>query len=208
MRVAYARDRRFTPSSIERDRVRVAGEHSETLPYVIPAKAEIHHKEAQRDGELHRAACTHSDLLLLDHDPQEVLYGFLRVIREARVDRRGLHHCAARRDEPPEALALRQHAHGAGFVPTLAHPARDLEVCLHGLGVEVGVEHPQAFRVEVDARIEELRVLAVEHHPRVYELPALDARYHAQEGVLEKAHRVVSSNALTHPRGSCKRVLR
>ena len=28
----------------------------------------------------------------------------------------------------------------------------------------------------MDPRVEELRILAVEHHPRVYELPALDAR--------------------------------
>src|SRR5215210_2210415 len=137
-----------------------------------------------------------------------MLYGLLGVISEARMDRRRLHHCAAGRDEPPEALALRQKSHGAGFGPALANPARDLEVRLHGLRVEVGVERLQAFGVEVDARVEELLVLAVEHHPRVYELPALDARHHAQERVLEKAHRVVSSNALTHALGSCSRVLR
>src|SRR5215207_9796742 len=144
----------------------------------------------------------------MDHDPQEVLYGLFGVIREARVDRRGLHHGAAGRDEPPEALAGRQHPQGAGPRSTLANLARDIQVRLHGLGVEVGVERPQAFGVEVDARVEELRVLAVEHHPRVYELTALDAWHHAQECVLEKAHRAASSNALTQALGSRRRALR
>src|SRR5215204_54845 len=121
---------------------------------------------------------------------------------------RRLHNGAAGRDEPSEALALRQHPHGAGLSSAFAHPARDFEVCLYGVGVEVGIERTQAFRVEADARVEELRVLAVEHHPCVYELTALDARHHAQECVLEKAHRVVSSSALTHALGSRKRVLK
>src|SRR5215216_6835949 len=121
----------------------------------------------------------------IDHDLQEVLYSLLGVISEASMDRRRLHHGAAGRDEPSEALALRQHPHGAGPSSALAHPARDFEVCQYGLGVEVGVERPQAFRVEADARVEELRVLAVEHHSCVYELTALDAWHHAQERILE-----------------------
>jgi hypothetical protein len=39
-----------------------------------------------------------------DHDLQEMLYGLFGVVREAGVDGRGLHHGAAGRDEPPEAL--------------------------------------------------------------------------------------------------------
>ena len=90
-----------------------------------------------------------------DHDLQEVLYGLFGVVGEARVDRGRLHNCAARRDEPSEALARRQQPHGAGLGSAPANPAGDLEVCPHGLGVEVGVERPQTLRVEVDARLEE-----------------------------------------------------
>src|ERR671911_87792 len=99
-------------------------------------------------------------------------------------------------------------ATGRQVGPALAHPAGDFEVREYVLGVEVGGERPQAFRIEVDSRVEELRILAVEHHPSVYELTALDTRYHAQECVLEKAHRTASSSALTHALGSRKRVLR
>jgi hypothetical protein len=74
----------------------------------------------------------------IDHDPQEVLYGLLGVISEARMDRRRLHHGAAGRDEVSEVLALGQHPYGAGLSSAFAHPARDLEVCLYGLGVDVG----------------------------------------------------------------------
>src|SRR5918997_4885629 len=123
-----------------------------------------------------------------------MLYGLLRVVREARVDRRGLHHGAARRDEPPEPLDRRQQSNGAGPGSALADSVGDLEVRLHGLGVEVGVERPQAFGIEVDSRFEELRVLAVEYHPSVYELTALDTWHHAQECVLEKAHPTASSS--------------
>src|SRR5215204_589870 len=159
-------------------------------------------------GARSRTSTTGHLLGRIDHNPQEVLYGLLGVIGETRMDGRRLDHGAAGRDEPSEALALRQHPHCASLSSAFAHPAHDLEVCQYGLGIEVGVECLQTFRVEADARVEELRVLAVEHHPCVYEFTALDARHHAQECVLEKAHRLVSSSALTHALGSCRRVLR
>src|SRR5918997_1725593 len=77
-----------------------------------------------------------------------MLYGLLRVVREARVDRRGLHHGAARRDEPPESLDRRQQSNGAGPGSALADSVGDLEVRLNGLGVEVGVERPQECVLE------------------------------------------------------------
>jgi hypothetical protein len=144
----------------------------------------------------------------LDHRSQQVLYGLYRVFGEARVDRGRLHDGAAGRDEPAEALDWWQQADGAGLGSALAYEARDLEVRPDDLGVEVGVERPQAFGVEVDAGVEELLVLAVKHDPGVYELSALDAWHYAQKGVLEEAHRAASSSARTQSLGSRRRALR
>src|ERR687897_43205 len=137
-----------------------------------------------------------------------MLYGLSRIVREACVDRRGLHDGATGRDEPSEALARRQQANGSSFGTALAHEPRDLQMRPDDLGVEVGVERPQSFGVEMDAGVEELRVLAVEHDPGVYELPTLDARYDAQKGVLEEAHLAASSRARTQSLGSRSRALR
>jgi hypothetical protein len=97
-----------------------------------------------------------------------MLYSLSRIVREARVDRGGLHDGATGRNEPSETLARQQQANCAGFGPTFAYEPRYVQVRPDDLGVEVGVERPQSFRVEMDAGIEEPRVLAVEHDPGVY----------------------------------------
>src|SRR5215213_9985079 len=137
-----------------------------------------------------------------------MLYGLSRIVREARVDRGGLHDGASGRNEPSETLAWQQQANGAGFGPAFAYEPRYVQVRPDDLGVEVGVERPQSFRVEMDARVEEPRVLAVEHDPGIYQFSALYARHDAQKGVLEEAHRAASSSARTQSLGSRRRALR
>jgi hypothetical protein len=88
------------------------------------------------------------------------------------VDGRRLHDRAAGRGQPPEALDGGEEADGARLGAAGADAACGLQVGAHGLGVEAGIQVAQAVRIEVDAGVEEARLLAVKDHPSVYELPA------------------------------------
>src|SRR4051794_13715876 len=124
-----------------------------------------------------------SSLDELGEQPVELL---LRLTREARVDRPGLHDRARGRDEPVKALAGRQGGDRAAARIAVGDVLDRLQERADLRGLALGGERGEQRLVEVRPRAEEPQRAAEEDDAGVDGLAALDARDDSQRGVLER----------------------
>src|SRR5690242_5748810 len=77
-----------------------------------------------------------------------------RILMHAGVHLGCLDDRAARRDEPMEALALRERCDRARLSTSRADLRNDLQVAVDDREVDRGIERAEALGVELDARVE------------------------------------------------------
>src|SRR4051794_13483590 len=103
------------------------------------------------------------------------------------VDGSGLDDGAPCCAEEPEAGAQRRPAGRTGRLVAAADRANGPQRGAYGCHVDVGRQRQQPSLVDGAACLEEVGVLAVEHHPHVHELLPVHPRHAAEHDVLEAA---------------------
>src|SRR5271168_3215148 len=103
------------------------------------------------------------------------------------MDRRRLDDGAARRDQPLEAFSLRELRDGPGCLVAGADAYYSVRVLLHRFEVKHRPEGSQPGLVDVDPGLEQTLLQAEDDHADIEELLPLDARDHAQHGVVKRS---------------------
>src|SRR5579883_2542303 len=95
---------------------------------------------------------------------------------EPAMDWRGLHHGAARRHQPVEALGDAEAANGTRAGGAVTDKGNEIQVAPHVRSVEAGREGAESRLVKLDARGQKAARATEQDHARVDELLALGTR--------------------------------